>query len=51
MGTGVLLTADGYFITNAHVVSGASQPHHGPGHRKTYEASGGLLLPARISPF
>lgn len=24
MGTGVLLTADGYFLTNAHVVSGTT---------------------------
>ena len=38
MGTGVLLTADGYFITNAHVVSGATSCIMALDTGKTYEA-------------
>ena len=38
MGTGVLLTADGYFITNAHVVSGATSCIMALDIGKTYEA-------------
>ena len=37
MGTGVLLTEDGYFITNAHVVSGAVQGMIALDSGQTYE--------------
>jgi serine protease Do len=38
MGTGVLLTADGYIVTNAHVVSGASSGVVALDTGRTYEA-------------
>lgn len=38
MGTGILLTANGYFITNAHVVSGAVSSLIALDTGKTYEA-------------
>ena len=38
MGTGILLTADGYLVTNAHVVAGASSSVVALDSGRTYEA-------------
>lgn len=50
MGTGVLLTADGYIVTNAHVVSEASSSVVALDTGRTYEAELVGYAPAGISP-
>lgn len=50
MGTGVLLTADGYIVTNAHVVSEASSSVVALDTGRTYEAELVGYAPVGISP-